>query len=366
MNRQILFLSVLSVAVSACSGVNNHKQASGDFEYAKRVEAKHIAVPEGLKKPKLAEDFFITNDINHKGPIGAKVDVRAPSLVLPIAASSRVEQNSDAAKVWFDQVLDDRDLQLFIYQAIQEQLEGDGTTLNTLDAENKIFQSEWINNTTESGHWTYDWLFDSVDTAESMRFQFQIETKPHGRSVALMVSLLDYMRTDQTGATKEIDVIDKQRAEMAMLNKIIAQVDYKYRLAQQENRLMRANQQLVTLGDNAKGEAAYVIEMELEALWSNMPIFFEDYGFSIADLDESKKFYLVDFKKPDVSFWDSIWGDEAPVVELTDARYKFDLTQLEDKTLLTIYDDQDKALSKEMLENIHNVMGPALSFRNVF
>ena len=361
MSRHIFVLSILSLSITAC-GVNNHRQASGDFEYAKKIEPKQIVVPEGLQQPEQSRDFFVTNDINHKGPVGAKVDVRAPSLVIPIAASSRVEQNSSAAKIWFDQVLDDKDLQIFIYQALEEQLAADGTKLNVIDAQKKIFESDWIHNESESGYW----LFKSVDVAESIKFKYHIETKPHGRSVALSVEVADYMRTDQAGATKSIDVIDKQRAEMAMLNKIVSQVDYKYRLAQQENRLMRANQQIVSQTTTSEGEAAYLVDMDLDALWSNMPIFFEDYGFQIADLDESKKIYFVDFVKPEVSFWDSIWGDDVPVVDLTNARYQFNLTQQDEQSILTIYDDQGQALSQATMEKIFPVMAPALSFREIF
>ena len=361
MSRQIFVLSILSLSIAACSG-NNHRQASGDFEYAKKIEPKQISIPEGLQKPKKSKDFFITNDINHKGPVGAKVDVRAPSLVIPIAASSRVEQNSSAAKIWFDQVLDDKDLLTFIHQALEEQLEADGSKLTTLDAANKVYESDWIHNETESGYW----FLKSVDVAESIKFKYQLETKPHGRSVALAVEVVDYMRTDKAGATKTMDIIDRQRAEMAMLNRVINHVDYKYRLAQRENRLMRANQQLVSNTLNTKGEAAYLVEMDADALWSNMPIFFEDYGFQISDLDESKKIYFVDFEKPDVSFWDSIWGDDVPVVDLANAKYQFKVSEQDDKSIITIYNEQGQALSKEIMEKIFPVMAPALSFREIF
>ncbi|MEW6982779.1 outer membrane protein assembly factor BamC [Colwelliaceae bacterium 6471] len=361
MNRHIIYISAISIAVSACSGIST-KRASGDFEYAKSIEAKSLKVPEGLHAPEKSEEFFITNDINHKGPVGANVDIRAPSLVLPIAASSRVEQNSSEAKIWFDQVLDDKDLQVFIYQALQDQLTEDGVALSTVNAQDKIFESDWYHSETESGYW----LFKTVDVAESMRFRFQFESKPHGRSVALKVSVVEYMKTNGSGATKQMDVIDKQRAEMSMLNKIVNQVDYKYRKVQQEHRLMRANQQLVSVSENSAGESAYIVEMELDSLWSNMPIFFEDYGFTIADLDESKKIYYVDFVKPDAGFWDSIWGDGVPVIEIENGRYQFDLTAKDNKSLLIIKDSNGNVLSAETMNKIFPVMGPALSFRNIF
>ena len=362
MNRQIFVLSVLSLSITACSGVGDHRKASGDFEYAKQIEPKQIVVPEGLQQPEQARDFFITNDINHKGPVGSKVDVRAPSLVLPIAASSRVEQNSNEAKIWFDQVLDDKDLQIFIYQAIEEQLAADGANLNLVDAKNKIFESDWVHNEVESGYW----LFKSINVAESLKFNFVIETKPHGRSVALSVKVSDYKKADESGADQLIDPIDKQRAEMAMLNSVVSQVDYKYRLAQKENRLMRASQQLVSHAENTKGEASYLVDMDIDSLWSNMPIFFEDYGFDIADLDESKKIYYVNFVKPEANFWDSIWGEDAPSVDLTNARYQFNIESLDEKSLITIYDAKGEALSRDIMEKIYPVMSPALSFREIF
>lgn len=361
MNRKVFYFSLLSLAISGCSAVSN-KQASGDFEYATKQEAKVITIPSELDSPEQQNDFFIPDNINHEGPIGSEIDVRAPSLVLPIAASSRVESTNEQAKIWFDQVLDDTDLQLFIYQAVQEQLESDGVALDVIDAENKIFESQWYNDETESGFW----LFESVNTTESMRFRYQLESKPHGRSVALIVTLVDYMKTDSAGGSKDIDLIDKTRVEMAMLNEIIAQVDYKYRSHQQENRLMRANQQLVSLGLNSKNEPAYLVEMELDLLWSNMPIFFERYGFNVSDLNESNKVYYVDFVKPDLSLWDKLWADEVPELDLAEGKYQFVLTPNSDskeQTSVTMLNEQGDVLSQTTLEKLLPLMEPGLSFR---
>lgn len=364
MNRKLFCFSLLSFAIAGCSSVSN-KLADGDFDYADNSEAKKLAIPNDLSAPKEHNDFFISNDINHQGPIGTQVDVRAPSLVLPIAASSRVESNSGQAKIWFDQVLDDSDLQTFIYNSLEEQLSADGVVIDLIDEENKIYESQWYNKEKVSG----SWLFEEVESTESFRFRYQLESKPHGRSVALIVSLVDYMKTDQSGATKSMNLLEKQRAEMAMLNEVVAQVDYNYRKQQQENRLLRANQKLVTIGESALEEPAYIVEMEIESLWPNMPIFFEDHGFSVADLDESKKIYYVDFIKPDVSLWDKIWGDEVPVIEVDDQRYQFVLASIGEKgeqTSVTIFNAQGDVLPAETLERIFPVMEAGLSFRQAY
>lgn len=364
MNRNTFYFSLLSLAVAGCSTINN-KQAGGDFDYASQQEPKELRVPSELSAPTQPQTYAIRDDINRQGPIGKDVDVRAPSLVLPIAASSRIEGDSNQAKIWFDKVLEDSDLQLFIYQAVEDQLSSDGVGIDVIDAENKIFESQWYNREKESGFW----LFEEVESTESLRFRYQFETKPHGRSVALIVSLVDYMKTDKSGGSKQMNQLDKQRAEMAMLNEIVAQVDFKYRKQQRDNRLLRASQQLVTIGNNKLDEPSYIVEMELDLLWANMPIFFDDHGFKVADLNETKKIYYVDFIKPNISLWDNIWGEDKPIIELEDQRYQFVLSpkgEKEEQTAVTILNAEGKALSAEKLELIFPVIEQALSFRDTF
>ena len=372
MSRQLFYFSVLSLTLSACSSVDS-KRAQGDFDYAKKVEPKEIVVPQPLDKPKKTNEFLVTDKISYEGPVGDKVDIRAPSLVLPLAASSRIETGSGQALIWFDKVLEDKDLLAFIKKALTDQLNSDNVTFSDSSvevgtdktiSEALIVESDWFHNEVETG-----WLFTEIESSTSLRFRYQLNAKSHGRSVSLAVSLIDYMKTDNEGGTKSIDPIDKQRAEMAMLNEIVAQVDYNYRLQQRENRLIRANQKLVTIGENKAGQPSYVVEMGLDNLWSNMPIFFEKHGFTITDLDESKKVYYVDFVKPDISIWDSIWGDDEPVIEISDAKYQFILAPLDEKnekTSVTVLSGNGEPLPLATLERVFPVIEKGLSFRNLY
>lgn len=373
MNRQLFYFSVFTFTLSACSGVDS-KRAQGDFDYAKKQEAKAFIVPESLDKPAEKKEFLIPQRLNKQGPIGKNMDIRAPSLVLPIAASSRVVMESNDPVIWFDQVLEDKDLLTFIKDALSKQLASDGVEYNQVndiqssqDKTKGIFEtyeSQWYHNEIETG-----WLFKELELSTSMRFRYEFYSKPHGRSVSLKVSLIDYMKTDQAGGSKTIDPIDQQRAEMAMLNEIVGQVDYNYRLVQRENRLMRANQKLVTIGENKATEPAYVVEMSLDNLWDNMPIFFEKHGFTISDLNETNRIYYVDFVKPETSIWDSIWGENQPVIDVIDAKYQFVLAALDDKnqkTSVTVYDADGNPLSQEVLQRIFPVIEKGLSFRNLY
>jgi outer membrane protein assembly factor BamC len=375
MSRQLFYFSVLSLTLSACSSVDS-KRAQGDFDYAKKQESKEFIVPKNLDQPTTQQEFLITNKINHQGSIGNSVDIRAPSLVLPIAASSRVIAGSHDAIIWFDKTLEDKDLLVFIQKALVSQLTSDEVSYEIVgsstqdepgskkQSKTEIYESDWYNSQVETG-----WLFTDIESSTSLRFRYEFFLKPHGRSVSLKVSLIEYMKTDNDGGSKIIDPIDKQRAEMLMLNEIVAQVDYNYRLQQRENRLMRANQKLVAIGENSDAAPAYVVEMGLDNLWENMPIFFEKHGFTISDLNESDKIYYVDFSKPDTSIWDSIWGNDRPVIDVSDAKYKFVLAPLDDKnrkTSVSIYNVDGESLPLETLERIFPVMETGLSFRNIY
>jgi outer membrane protein assembly factor BamC len=389
MSCRAFYLSLLALSLTACGSVNN-KQAQGSFEYQNKPEANNLVIPANLKQPQQAKDFFVTDKINHQGPIGEDMDIRAPSLVMPVAASSRVVEESGVAIIWFDKVIEDKDLLEFIERVVKEQLAEDEVTYTYVEEDTEvtlskviegatslketsikregiktaIIESDWYHNEIDAG-----WMFTDIQFSKSVRFRFQLLAKSHGRSVSLRVSLIDFLQTDEKGGSKTMDPIDKQRAEKAMLNELIAAVDYNYRVQQREDRLTRANQKLVAIGKNIEEEEAYVIEMGLEDLWGNMPLFFEKHGFTITDLNEDKKIYYVDFVKPETSVWDSIWGDDVPVIDVNDEGYQFVLAPVGDtnqQTTVTIYKADGEPLTLEILERIFPVIEKGLSFRDVF
>lgn len=388
MNCRVLSVFLL-VLLAACSSVD-HKQANGSFDYQDKAEANQLVIPDNLIKPKQNKDYFVTNKYNKQGPVGEAMDIRGPSLVMPVAASSRVVDESGIAIIWFDKVLEDKDLLSFIEKVVLEQLNEDGVSHQYIEEDievtlNKviegatslketsiaregiktiIIESGWYHSETEKG-----WIFSDIELSKSLRFRYQLLAKPHGRSVSLRVSLVDFLQTDARGGSNVIGPIDKQRAEKAMLNSLISSVDYNYRVQQQADRLKRANQKLVALAKNTQDEPAYSVEMGLEDLWVNMPIFFEKHGFTIKDLNEDKKIYFVDFVKPETSVWDNIWGDAAPSIDVSDAHYQFVLSSMDElnqKTVVTIYDAAGEPLPFNTLERIFPVIEKGLSFRDVF
>ena len=261
MSRRIFYYSILSLSIAACSG-NDARRAAGDFEYANKQEASLITVPENLDKPAVRNEFKIVDEAKVIGPTGAEVDVRAPSLVLPVAASSRVVTQSSDAIIWFDKVLEDKDLKTFIIDAIKQEVSDSGTTIENESADGLTLTTGWVHREKEEGV-----LLKDTVLSESKKFDIIVGTKPHGRSVSVQVQLADYMRTDKSGSTKEVDAIDQIRAEMAMLNAITSQVDYTYRLQQRENHYF--------LVIKLKKKSRYLLHLYLLQVTENLELFSE-------------------------------------------------------------------------------------------
>jgi len=356
MNHRLFFYSAIALALTACSGTNSYKHASGDYSYVNDKSVPTLKVPASLTQPKTDNKYAITNQINHQGPVGEKVDIRAPSLVLPVTSGARVELKDTGTTVWFDQVDESQPLEPLIVHAIAEVLKDQHSSIKEKDDTHLRYQSDWIEKTQEQGFWL--WKYNQM--LNKAKFEYQLSVKPHGRSVSVSVKMVAYQGLN---SKDKIDPIDKQRAQVDMLNAVIGQVGYQYRLLKKEKREHRATQKLVSMAKNAKNQPAYLVDMDLDSLWSNMPIFFEHNGFKITDLNESNKIYYVDYVKPSVGFWASLWGNEKPIIDLPNGKYVFDLAEQGDNTLVTISTADGKVLTQQTLTAIFPAIEPTLSFR---
>ncbi|WP_371372569.1 outer membrane protein assembly factor BamC [Thalassotalea aquiviva] len=359
MDRRIFLFSLMSLSLAACSSYETRKQANGEFNYVDLTQGSTLTIPENLDKPDFNDTFYIPDVTKQDQPVGQAVDIRAPALALPTATGSRVDEFDKTATIWFDKVDDNRDLKQLVVQAITDYLDEHGVALIKADEQNNTFESDWVKHDHESG----SLFWNSVEASESWRFKYSLLTKPHGRSIGLNVDLIDYVLKSDEGLVTNIDPIEQSRVEMAMVNDITTQLGYIYRVNNREDRIARANMKLVKYGQSKNGQPALIIDYPVEQYWNYIPSFFEKYGFKVTDLNEDKFIYQVYYTKPETGVWDSIFGDELPVVELEDGTYEFHLQPFDGKTALVISDDQNNVLSEELLLDNFDILEPALSFK---
>lgn len=362
MGRRIFYFSLLSLSLAACSSFETRKQAQGDFDYVDSANDKQstvIVIPENLTKPVSHDKYFVPNVDHANDPVGKKVDVRAPALVLPTASGSRIDEFDKTAEVWYDKVDDKRDLREQVILAIKGHMTDQDVELLNENLENNTWESSWFNKETETG----SLFWKSIESTESWRFKYSLVTKPHGRSIGLNVELVDYKFTTEDVNKTEIDSIEKSRVEMGMINAITGQLGYQYRVNNRQDRIARANMEIVSYGRSAKDKPALIIDYPADELWTYMPGFFDKYGFVITDLNEDKLIYTVSYEKPDSSIWDRMWGDDVPVINIESATYDMHLQKLEKKTALVITNEQGEVLSEDAILDNFEVLEEALSFR---
>lgn len=359
MDRRIFYFSLLSLSLTACSSFETRKQAQGAFDYVDAKEPVEIVIPENLSKPASHDNYFVPAVKSTNGPVGKRVDVRAPALVLPTAAGSRIDEFDKTAEVWFDKVDDKRDLREQVITSIKSYLSDESVELLNEDLENNTWESSWFTSETETG----SFFWKSIESTEGWRFKYSLVTKPHGRSVGLNVELVEYKFTTQESNQTVIDPIEQSRVEMGMINAIVGQLGYQYRLNNREDRIARANMEIVSYGRSAKDEPALLIEYPADELWTYMPGFFDKYGFTVTDINEDKLIYIVSYEKPDSSLWDRMWGDELPIINMESGTYEMHLQKLDKTTVLVITDEQNVVLSEEILLDNFDILEPALSFR---
>lgn len=359
MDRRILYFSLLSLSLTACSNMETRKIAQGEFDYVNIVEDSEFKVPENLDKPASHDLYKIPDVKNKEGAIGINIDVRAPALALPTTSGSRIDEFDKTAAIWYDKVDDNRDLKTLVSQAITDYISSNNVELVSEDVNKNEWVSGWFEKNIESGYW----FWKSIDSTEAWRYKYSLVTKPHGRSVGLNVELVDYKLSKDNQDDAKIDQIEQARVEMAMVNAITTELGYIYRVNNREDRLARANMQLVHIGKSEAGEPALIIDYPPDELWNYISGFFEKYSFNVTDLNEDKLVYEVYYSKPENSFWDSLWGDDVPVIEMENGTYEFHLKEHGEQTALVIYDEQNNVVSEKVLTDNFEILDPALSFK---
>ena len=352
MKHHLVLSSCLVLTLAACSSPGSKNAAKGSFEYANKEEPNIIRVPSNLNMPRISDHYKVSEVENTNGPIGKSVDIRAPALALPLAAGTRIEPEDKGAKVWFDQVDDTAQLIEQIRRALGDLFIEKNVSLAT-DKTALVYKTGWIEKVSESGMW----FWKSMDTQYQSKFEISLTPKPHGRSVSLTANLVDF---EDVGSDDNFTEIDKGRAEIALVNEIVSHLSYQYRVDEFSRQRAIAKEDLVK---RVTDSSALIVQLPLDSLWENMPTFFEKYGFTQTDLNETEKVYFVDYEKPDSSFWDSVWGDALPILLLNNGAYRFKLVEVGKETRVELLGADGNALAVDKFNEIYDVLANALTFR---
>ena len=342
-----LTVSVL-VSLSGCSVFTNDAHDERNYRAHEAVK-----VPASLSQP--AQDPTYKMDVGQYSNNPDATNYRPPAQVLTVAKGSWVEETDKNARVYFDKNDGIDDLDEFIWESINAVLADNNTQATKADKLLGIIETDWyaIIKPEES------WLWNSDESVDLERFKFTIEEKSHQRTASLSAELIDFK-----GEQPLSDLL-KQQLEVRALNQVISEFDYRYRQLEVD---MRKRQGIISLemGFDNKGNAALVTEQSYEAVFDRFSGFLERLSFTIVEINPDTGLITADYKKPESSVWDSIWGDEVTQLPIDEGQYQILVSKTKQGgTSLTWMDEQGDTLEPGTMNGLQQALVAALIQRGI-
>ncbi|MFT6899787.1 MAG: outer membrane protein assembly factor BamC [Paraglaciecola sp.] len=362
MTHKFFVSSALVVScLTACSSVEDRQIASGDFEYVKEQPGQEFQVPQDVDSPKFSRAYTLP-PLGKDAPLdilGKKLKIVAPSLVLPLVSGSHVEDGSKEATVLFDQVDDSQALDTTIWNSLLSFLEEQLIGIESFDKQKQVLITDWMVITeTLDDHW-YSW--SAVEKSTSQRFEFTLEMKPHGRTAALHVRLLDYQEVQGKDVVAKMDDIDVRNNEADILNKVIGHYEYQLRVANaQRIRDIRRGANM-ELGLDEDGAPAFVIDANYDTAWPRVLLVLRKLGFDVKDYDQSNGLLFVKYNGTQSGWWSSLWSSDANALPLAKDEYRFKMSELDGKSTLTLLDEDNLAFTQDKLATLYGVFARVMA-----
>lgn len=360
MNR-VKIASCLVVAVlAACSSVDKRHIAGGNFEYLGNKPGKQIKLPEDVDSPDFSDAFKLP-EIGENAPtdlVGDKVDIQAPSLVLPLVSGSHVEEGSKTALVWFDQIDDSQPLDVTIWNALVSFLEEQGIGVDDFDKQQGVLISDWfVIDEAKQAKW-YHW--SKPERKVGQKFKFSLNVKSHGRSASLAVDLVDYKEKATLESVELRQSKDERRNSVDILNRVIKHYEFQVRV-ESAKRIRQIRQGIdMQIGENRDGDSAYVLDAEYDIAWPRFLLVLRKLGFDVKDYDKSTGLLFATFNGVDEGWWDSLWGKNDLALDLKNEDYRFQLSELQDKTVVTMLDEDNTPFTPEKVSSLFPVLSKTM------
>ncbi|SEA41656.1 outer membrane protein assembly factor BamC [Alkalimonas amylolytica] len=276
-----------------------------------------------------------------------RVDAQPPGLVLTLSSSSRVDEEETRARIWFDRTDYSGDLQPFLEQKLSEFFSAN--SIGYQQESELSWVTDWVVQTDTTGMW----FWKSEQPRDQVRYRVSMEPRPHGRSVALLVEMLEHEYFDRGRALLPTGV---KREETAFLNSFTAFVgDYEFRQAQL--RRSRPVDTSLQLGVDGQGQPALLSEQPLEVVWSQLESLFEAVNLSVTDLNRSASTYYLRYEQPKQGFLSRLFRRKAmPTLPLTNGDYQVVLGRTQQQTSLSFRDKNGQILPESVVAQLESVL----------
>lgn len=298
---------VASFVLSGCS-----MWSSSDVKTEQPYKSQPaLQVPAELTAPKQPANYVIPPQVS-QGALGDAVALEAPMQVLAVAAHSSIDEEEKEVRVWFERTEYTGDLTPYLQQQLQAFLQKSGIALQKNDG--LRIETGVVQQYQETG-W---WLWKDRELSQESRFAVTLQPKPHGRSVAMQVSLLEHKYVDPN---RQLNPITQRREEVNFLNRVI---DHMATVELVHLKAAKAKQKQVSLASilDSNQVPVLVSNLAIGQVWTQLELIFEQSSLAVTDINQTDYRYFVRYTKPDNGFWDSLWGEEPlPELQIAEAEY---------------------------------------------
>ena len=352
---------ITATLLTACSSVEEREIASGSFEYTKEQPGQKIKIPEDVDNPKF-NDAYKLPDLGENAPLtvmGKELSVLSPSLVLPVVAGSHIEEGSKNATVWFDQVDDSVPLETAVWNSLIRFLETEGIGVEKFDKDKQRLITDWMMLDESKDNKWYSW--SKSERTVGQRFEFSLHKKPHGRSAALSVDLVEYKEKLDAQSSEIKQAKDKRRNEIDVLNRVVKNYEFETQVANVK-RYRQIREGLATeLGFDSDGEPAFVVDADYEVTWPRLLLVLRKLGFDVKDYDKSNGLLFVKYNGSEDGWWSNIWSGDKNNFNLDTEEYRIKVVAAGKKTSVTMLDNESKPFLVNKLTDLYPKFSKTMS-----
>lgn len=285
----------IAATVAAITGCASQRdQAQGGFEYLDIEERPILLIPEGLDPVAQNPEFRIPAIEQEDGPIGPASTIRAPRQVMPLVPGSRIEEDSRAARIWFDAIEDMDNVADWVWEELLILLAEQDYVVTESEEKQHIRTAKVEReqgSRARGGFWS-GLRRERIDFMASYSLTVDMHAPTHGRSAMLEVDAGD-VRWYEDGERATTPPFLQRELEASFLNDLGMRMQGNFE--QQRVAQVRATRAL-RHAESLQGDPAYALDASFEAGWVLMPGVFDYLGFVVEDLSQTQGIYLVEYQ----------------------------------------------------------------------
>jgi len=325
-----------------------------EYDYTNAKISSELDIPESVGEADIQDHFLVPelgDDV--KGIVyGVDADIMAPMQILTLGNKIRVNRSASNSSVYVSEA------EIRLWDIVERYLVQANIPVNRKELDTGTIHTGWQVKEDDS-FWSGD--------ITGWRYRYKIKLDPAQRpsEKILSVELMEAQEfVDDSKSWRTYT--DAGRNETELLNSILG---FMYVEDISNSRQLVNQSELggisVSLGTDKDGNPALTTAANFEHVWTRIPVSLKLLNVSIDDQDRTQGLFFIRLKDEDKGFFESLafWSDDGERLDLPDETYRVQVSPQGNNVSITIFDDQNQALSAEALTDNYPLLAKAFKSR---